>query len=161
MISSTLRSFVLLSLLGVAVLVLIGPVLAIAGVLLPFALIGLLAWGAYHGVRALRNRIRAGRGLPGFGRRDARRVVALQGAPRPGPWGAATARALAICGEVTCGAAVGCGLALLAAWQQEVGFELAALGAVIGAVVGFVVGGSRPALPRREQAGKDAPRLAA
>jgi hypothetical protein len=145
-----LRSLASLSLLGLAVVVLIGPVLAIAGVLLPFAVIGALAWGAYRLVRWLGWRVWRGR---------RRHVVILpkepelalvaeepsaDPAPRPTRLRRGLRTALNVIFEVGCGAALGLGLALLAGWQTGVVLEYAPLGAVIGAVVGFVVGGSRP-----------------
>src|SRR4051794_39869829 len=52
-----LRSLVYLALLGFAVTVLVGPAVAVAGALLPFALIGALAWGGYRFSRAALRRI--------------------------------------------------------------------------------------------------------
>jgi hypothetical protein len=162
-----LRSFAYLSLLGLAVVVLIGPVLAIAGVLLPFAVIGALAWGAYRLVRALGWRLW----------RRQRRHVMLQKEPlpalvveelpaepasRPSRLRRATRTALNVLVEVTSGAALGFGLAVLAGWQAGILFEYAPLGAAIGAVVGFVVGGSRPFSAQEpvEEAPRAAPRAA-
>ncbi len=148
-----LRSVVCLSLLGVAVLVLIGPVLAIAGVLLPFVLIGGLAWGAYRFSRRLVRRLRGGRA-----RVEAKEVVL---SPRPAPVIFHPAReerpaprrpsrfrsmvrtAMHVGVEVGCGAALGAALSVLVNWQVGTGIEHPALGAAIGAIVGFVVGGTR------------------
>src|SRR5262245_49069327 len=55
-----LRSLVFLALLGVGILVLAGPVLGILGIVLPFAIIGGMAWVAYRGVRSVRRRWRPG-----------------------------------------------------------------------------------------------------
>ena len=148
-----LRSVVCLSLLGVAVLVLIGPVLAVAGVLLPFVLIGGLAWGAYHFSRRLVRRLRGDRA------RFAVKEVAASPRPIPalfhpaseerpasrrrGRFGSMMRTAMHIGVEVGCGAALGAALSILANWQIGTGIEHPALGAAIGAIVGFVVGGTR------------------
>src|SRR4051794_6575463 len=133
-----LRSFVWLSLLGLAVLVLIGPVLAVVGTLLPFALVGLLAWGGYRGVKGLAARLRAGQRLPRLVGRDEKPILAALPAPQQSR--GRFSQALWVVAEVCCGALVGGGLAALAGWQQGMGFDLVALGTGIGAVVGFLVG---------------------
>jgi hypothetical protein len=149
-----LRSVICLALLGFAVTVLIGPVLAVVGFLLPFALIGALAWVCYRFGRGLIQRV--------VRRRRARLVlvdappahveepVVLQTVaedkvvPRPPSRLRSLARSsLHVAVEVCCGAALGAALAVVADWQTGAGIEHVALGAAIGAVVGFVVGGSR------------------
>jgi hypothetical protein len=156
-LTDLLRTFLSLSLLGFAVVVLIGPALAILGVLLPFALIGALALVLYWAVRALlrwlcgrrlrrmpKGEIEQGIRLPVLA--DA---LAVEEAPpaatihQPSRLRSALRTALQITVEVVCGAALGAGLALLIDWQTGGGFERVALGASIGAVVGFVLGGSR------------------
>jgi hypothetical protein len=149
-----LRSAVYLSLLGIAVIVLIGPALAVAGVLLPFALIGGLAWGAYRFSRTLVRRVRGDRS-----RCEVKEVAASPGpipalfrpsweerpaSRRPGRLGSMVRTAMHVGFEVGCGAALGAALSILADWQTGSGIEHSALGAAIGAVVGFVVGGTRP-----------------
>jgi hypothetical protein len=153
-----LRSLFCLALLGLGVTVLIGPALAVLGVLLPFALIGALAWVCYRLGRALVRRV--------F-RRRARRLVLVDVPPasepepvifhavaqdRPVVRPPSRLRSLVRTGthvviEVACGAALGASLAVLADWQNSAGIEHVALGAAIGAVVGFVVGESRSSTP--------------
>jgi hypothetical protein len=148
-----LRSLVCLALLGFAVTVLIGPVLAVVGVLLPFALIGALAWVCYRFGRALVQRV--------F-RRPAR-LVLIDAPPSPAPqpvvlqtveedlpavrppprFRSLVRSSLHVFVEIGCGAALGAALAGVVYWQNGAGIEFVALGAAIGAVVGFVVGGSR------------------
>ena len=149
-----LRSVVCLSLLGVAVIVLIGPALAIAGVLLPFVLIGGLAWGAYRFTLELVRRMRGDES-----RFEVKEVAAscMSVPPRFRPLTEArtTSRqqgrfrsmmrtAIQVGIEVGCGAAIGAALCILVDWQTGTSIEHPALGATIGAVVGFVVGGTRP-----------------
>jgi hypothetical protein len=149
-----LRTLVCLSLIGLAVTVLIGPVLAVLGVLLPFALIGGLAWGGYHAGCMLLRRLRG----------DRRPVVFKDEAPASTPLpmidsrvaqgpapvhpmrrlGALARTGLHLFVEVGCGAALGAGLAVLADWQSSASIERVLLGAGIGAIVAFVVGGSPP-----------------
>jgi hypothetical protein len=155
---SLFRSLVLFSLLGLAVLVLIGPVLAIVGVLLPFALIGLLAWGGYRLLARLRRRIWARKGereivrVAELNPEPPLEVVALETpAPAPAPRPRAWRTVGYVLAEMVCGAAVGASLAVLAAWQQDSSFEFVPIGAGIGAVVGFVVGGARPSQPHEAQ----------
>jgi hypothetical protein len=169
-----LRSLVCLALLGVAVIVLIGPVLAILGVLLPFAIIGALAWAGYRLFQVVFRRERSRQRALVLLKDDppARPTppsVVLAPAPvvavaekRPVPHRPSRLRSLArsafhVAVEVGCGAAVGGALAVVA-WQSGAAMQSGAaieqqvaLGAAIGAVVGFVVGGSRPA-----QAGEEA-----
>jgi hypothetical protein len=167
-----LRSLVCLALIGVAVVVLIGPALAVVGVLLPFAVIGALAWGGYRFGRTMLCRVR--------GRRQRLVFVDVSPAPRPAPavtrpvmdalpapqspsrLGRLARSATQILVEVGCGAALGAALAVVVDWQTVARVEHAALGAAIGAVVGFVVGGSRsqPALETPEANGKAATRAA-
>jgi hypothetical protein len=140
--SSLLGSFVKLSLLGLAVLVLIGPALAVGGVLLPFALIGVLAWGVYRGGAALRRGFR--------GRRSRLAVVEAPAPQPPSRLASFTRRAAYLFFEVGCGAALGAGLAVLADWQTSASVEHVLTGAGIGAVVAFVVGGTRAERARDE-----------
>ncbi|MFO0846849.1 MAG: hypothetical protein U0797_31535 [Gemmataceae bacterium] len=151
-----LRSLVCLSLLGFAVTVLIGPAVAVAGTLLPFALIGGLVWGGYRGSRVLVRRLRTGRRVrlvidePPPAAPEPAPVafsppVEERPAPRaPGRMRSLLRAAMHVAVEVGCGAAVGAALGVLVDWQNGAGPEHVLLGAAIGAVVGFVVGGSRP-----------------
>ena len=145
-----LRSLVFLSLIGFAVLVLIGPVVAIAGAVVPFALIGGLAWGGYRVTGRMVRRLRGDRSRlvvkavdevpvlyrPVVEERPARR--------RPSRIGSFAKTCVRIGVEMGCGAALGAVLGVLFDWQSGTGFEHAALGTAIGAVVGFVVGGYQP-----------------
>jgi hypothetical protein len=159
------RSIVCLALLGIAVIVLTGPVLAVAGVLLPFAVIGALSWGGYRFGRTLLNRVR--------GRHEQLIVVKARPEPRPQPavirpvmdalpevrppsrLRRLTRSATYVLVEVGCGTALGAAMAVIVDWQSSANIEHAALGAAIGAVVGFVVGGSRPLPAREDTDGKD------
>ena len=148
-----LRSLVCLALLGLAVIVLIGPALAVTGALLPFALIGGLAWGAYRLTRRLARRLRGDRGRFDVKEAEAsldpipalfRPSTEEQPAPRRSTrFGSMVRTAMRIGVEVGCGAALGAALSVLVDWQTGSGIEHPALGAAIGAVVGFVVGGTR------------------
>jgi hypothetical protein len=153
-----LRTLLCLALLGFAVIVLVGPVLAILGVLLPFAIVGALAWVGFRFGRALTRRWRGQRArlvmVDVRPTPEHRPIVvstveepraAARSASRIGRMGATT---MHVAAEMTCGAALGAALAILVDWQSGAGVEHAALGALIGSVVGFVVGGSRsrPAL---------------
>jgi hypothetical protein len=53
-----LRSLCYFTALGLATVVLIGPTLAVVGTLLPFALLGVLVWVFWRGVRRLAGRTR-------------------------------------------------------------------------------------------------------
>ena len=148
-----LRSVVCLTLIGVAVITLSGPALAVAGVLLPFVLVGGLTWGGYRVARMLVRRVRAGRT-----RIDVQEPVATPSpvpvlfrqtkeerpAPRRrGRFGSMMRTAMHVGVEVACGAALGAALSILVDWQIGSGIQHPAVGAAIGAVVGFIVGGSR------------------
>ena len=148
-----LRSVICLTLLGVGVMVFIGPALAVAGTLLPFVLTGALTWGVYRFTRTLIRRVRNGR--------QPIEVIDVAPAPTPAPaifrpvveeqprrsrprrFGAFMRTAMHIGVEVGCGAALGAALSVLVDWQTGAGIERPVLGAIIGAVVGFVVGGTR------------------
>ena len=144
-----LRSVVCLSLLGVAVVALSGPALAVAGTVLPFALVGGLTWGAYRLCRALVRRVFARRTRPAVvdGPASPDPIPVACRAPkeaRPGRFGSMLRAAVYVGVEVGCGAALGAALSVLADWQIGTGIEFPAFGLFIGAVVGFVVGGMRP-----------------
>ena len=159
------RTLVCLALLGVAVIVLIGPALAVAGVLLPFAVIGALSWGGYRFGQSLLNRARV--------RKERLIIVDARPEPRPSPavvrpvmnalpvvrppsrLRRLTRSASYVLVEVGCGTAHGAAMAVIVDWQTSARIEHAALGAAIGAVVGFVVGGSRPHSAREDADGND------
>jgi hypothetical protein len=147
-----LRSLLYLSLLGFAVLLLSGPVLAVAGILLPFALIGGLTWAGYRVSHNLVRRLRGEQARPIFEEVKAipspapvlyRPVVAERPAPRkPSRLASLLGSALRIGIETACGAILGAALGVVA-WQYGGGtVEFVLFGTAIGAVVGFVVGGS-------------------
>jgi hypothetical protein len=148
-----LRSLMGLALMGFAVTVLIGPVLAVLGVLLPFAMIGALAWVGFRVGRVLVRRIRGRRTrlvlvdsppAPSVDHVDFRPAVGELPIVRPpSRLRALTRSTLQVAVEVGCGAILGAALAVLMDWQSGSGIEHPTLGAIIGAVVGFVVGGSR------------------
>jgi hypothetical protein len=179
-----LRSLVCLTLIGVAVTVLIGPVLTIGGVLLPFVVIGALAWGGYRLSRAVVLRLSGRRERlvvieerlipreqrpvpPPVQAPVVRPVMVMDALPVSGSRPASRLRSLArtamhVVIEVACGAALGAALAVVVDWQTVTRVEHAALGAAIGAVVGFVVGGSRvdSARDQADERGKTASRAA-
>src|SRR5436190_14366869 len=126
--------------LGLAAIVLVGPVLGIVGALLPFALIGLLVWGAYQGVLRLVGRRPA---TPRFidSPREVRPVVHAEPSrelPRRRRW----ARAGRVLLEMTCGALLGGLVAGAICWESAHVAETIATATLVGAVVGYVVGGS-------------------
>jgi hypothetical protein len=158
-----LRSLASLSLLGLAVVVLIGPVLAIVGVLLPFAIIGALAWGVHRVVRNVTWRVWRRQRVHVLQQKEPMDALVVEEvpaepAPRPSQLRSAMRSAVHVLVEVVSGTALGLGLAMLAGWQMGMPFEYAPLGAAIGAVVGFVVGGSRP--QGAQEAVEDGPRAA-
>jgi hypothetical protein len=156
-----------LALLGAGIVLVTGPVVALIGLLLPFAMVGGLAYGSYHLVqRIVKGRTHEEmkakveetaaqvRDNAVLAAQRLRQAVARVDLPAVGPrvtvsirraggrvrWlGGVIARTAL---EVGAGAAVGAALAALAApqfgWTDQV-----ALGAGIGAVAGFVVGGPR------------------
>jgi hypothetical protein len=155
-----LRSLVYLSLLGFAVTVLIGPALAVAGTLLPFALVGALVYGGYRFGRAAVARVRGGRPRPIIDEPPAPAPVVFRPTPvepaaprRPSRLRYLARSAMYVGLEMGCGAALGAALCVVVDWQGGTGVAHPALGAAIGAVVGFVVGGSRPqgAVERAEE----------
>jgi hypothetical protein len=169
---AVLRSLAYLVLLGLAVTVLVGPAVAVAGALLPFALIGALAWGGYRSSRAALRRLRGerqgpvvheGEAAPGVAPAPLPRAVAERPIRRArGRSGSLARTGWYVVVEVCCGAALGAALCVLANWQAGPGAGHPALGAAIGAVVGFVVGGSRPgAAPGHAEEGEAASSRAA
>jgi hypothetical protein len=166
-----LRSVVCLILLGVAVTFLFRPALIVAGVLLPFALVGALTWGAYRLCRGIVRRARRGRSrigaveevatvVPPPTRPSSQEPPALAACevieerrepvdlparieepPAPRRLRSMARTAFHVGVEVGCGAALGAALSVLADWQFGTGIEFPAMGVAIGAVVGFVVGG--------------------
>src|SRR5262245_5121120 len=125
-----LRSLVYLVLLGFAVIVLVGPAVAVAGALLPFALIGALAWGGYRFSRAALRRLRGNR--PGLVVREGE-AAAYVAPPLPhavaerpsrrarGRSGSLARTVWYVAVEVCCGAALGAALCVLVNWQAGPG----------------------------------------
>lgn len=177
------RTLASLAILGVGVLVLAGPVLAIGGFLLPFAVVGGLAYGGYRLLRRVTgaNRV-AFRHKAEWAAREAqlRAVAAAQHAheqarnlaarvarsevparvataarAKAGHVRSAVGTAFRVLSEVACGAAVGTGLGLIAGSQTGAFGYHAAFGAAVGAVTGFVVGGPRTTIVREERAHAD------
>jgi hypothetical protein len=160
MLLPALRKLVWFTVLGFATVILIGPVLAVLGTVVPFALVGGLVWLAYQGVRRLVGR---GRGqekpaLPEVlqgARREARRAFA-QGIQKCSRWAPAARCRLRAAGgwvavrgraagrrllEILCGALVGALVSWLITGAVD---DYTALGALAGAALGFVAGGSKP-----------------
>jgi hypothetical protein len=170
MLLPALRKLVWFTVLGFATVILIGPVLAVLGTVLPFALVGALVWLAYKGVRRLAGRGREKPALPEVlqeAGRGARRAFA-QGIQKCSGWApavrrwppAARCRLRAAGGwvaargrsagrrllEILCGALVGALVSWLITGAVD---DYTALGALVGAALGFVAGGSKPQ-PARE-----------
>jgi hypothetical protein len=157
MLLPVLRKLVLFAVLGFATVMLIGPVLAVVGTLLPFALVGALVWLAYKGVRRLAARLRGPerrdlRDVLREVRRGGRRALA-HGLHKGSAWAPAVRGRLRLVRdrvvarlEVLCGALVGA----LVCWSITGAVDdYTALGALVGAALGFVAGGPKPQ-PARE-----------
>jgi hypothetical protein len=129
--------------IGFIGIVAIGPVAAVVGALLPFALIGLFVFGAYRGVQRLVGARRAGNFRIPAPPVAARRVEPAAGAAHEAaPCPARSGRRGRVVLEVLCGGLVGGAVAAAMCWQTP---ELAGTvipAVVAGAVVGYVVGGS-------------------
>jgi hypothetical protein len=162
-----------LALLGLLAVVLVGPVVAVVGVLLPFAVIGLVVLGMHRGIRRL---------IHGRARAEKRRIpldvkvqLKPQRPPNPAPEPALCAepapavlrwsrprRLLArlrngvssagrTVFEVVCATAVGTLLGFLAGWQSGSLEEYTAVGAIAGAFFGVVVSGTKSEPRQRTQ----------
>jgi hypothetical protein len=159
MVTHHLCKLAALAFVGLAVILLIGPVLAVLGVLLPFAVIGWLACLAYLGLRqafggrdvhkglssareaacaAGRRGRRLAGGLPWLGARvtgcRARLHRASETLRRYGPEAAGVLR------ETLCGAVVGLMLGLMANFQAPGPSPFVLLGGLSGAAAGLGVG---------------------
>jgi hypothetical protein len=158
-----------LALLGVAILLLgpialglvavaLGVVLAVAAPVLPFVIVGGLAYGPYLLVRrmlghrgpVLTPQVRkAFPEIPPLRPRSAVALIERPVAPRPERNMRVVVKR--VVGEVLSGALVGGLLGAVTVvgfsdvWQTSALISYCSLGAGIGAVVGFVVGGPRPA----------------
>jgi hypothetical protein len=160
MLTHHLCKLAALAFVGLMALLLIGPVLAVLGTLLPFAIIGWLACLAYYGLRqALRKKEfreelssarealwAAGRGGKFVAVRGApwvaRRVTAAR-ATLHRTWKAVGGRASAVAaviGEALCGAAVGAMLGLMANFQAPGPNYFVLIGGLTGAAAGLGVG---------------------
>lgn len=129
--------------LGIVALVAAGPVIGVVGVLLPFALVGLLAYGGYLGV----NRLLGKKKPPVEVTPDAPALVEIvkeevvetpPPAPRRKSW---LGRVIV---EVIGGAVVAGAVAAAITWQSPAMAETVFAAIAAGAVVGYVVGDSRP-----------------
>jgi hypothetical protein len=157
---AVLRSLFYFTALGFAAVVLIGPVAAVVGTALPFALIGVLVWGLVRGLRRWSGNFRR----TAADRRAPLPVLPVAGhpAPRAFPHGVQAARDFGPVrpvrqervrargrrfSEMISGALVGALLAWLAVGSVD---GTLAAGALAGAALGFVTG--RPRQPARELA---------
>jgi hypothetical protein len=184
MLLPALRKLMWFTVLGFATVTLTGPVLAVLGTLLPFALVGALVWLAYKGVLWLAGRVR-GQEKPALpdvlqdAGREARRVFA-QGIQKCSGWAPAVRRwapavhrwppaarcRLRRAGEWVAvrGRAAGrrlfevlCGalVGALVSWSITGAVDdYTALGALVGAALGVVAGGSKPQQSRELVAAK-------
>jgi hypothetical protein len=182
--SGTFGKIAHLALLGVGILFLgpialalaataLGVALSIVAAMLPFVLIGALAYGPYllvrhlFGHQPLRPARLEARKMPVPPQRvhpfvvepAVRRPIPVVPAVAPLPARRRQTGVVArVLGEVFCGALVGgilgavTVLAPVSDWQVHNLVSYTALGASIGAVVGFVVGGPRPAPAEKTQA---------
>lgn len=128
-----------LALFGFAFVILIGPVLAVASVVLTFAILGLMGWGAYRAA-LLVAWWRTPRPLPPPVLPQPPKVQPLPPCERPRSSGVAV-----LLYEVVCGALVGAMLGLFATWRQPGTWLAAGLGAAVGAGLGLVAGRVRVA----------------
>jgi hypothetical protein len=155
MLSHFLCKLLALSLVGLAAIMLVGPVLAVLGVLLPFALIGWLACLAYLGLRQalggrdIHKELSSAREAAWAAGRRGRRVVSGFGTRvtafrarlhRAGEvvrsWAPAVTGALR---ETLCGAVVGAMLGLMATFQAPGPNYFVLIGGLSGAVAGLGV----------------------
>jgi hypothetical protein len=150
-----LRKLIFLALVGLLAVVLIGPVLAVVGVLASFALIGLMVWlpiryfvggqpvewdrvrekGRHYCGVVMRGCQRFGGGVWNYGHGPMERLRA-------------TGRFLAaVCRETLCGTILGAMLGLIHGSQDGFHLQPLILGICLGAVIGAFVGlMSRPRL---------------
>jgi hypothetical protein len=164
MLTSMIQKLLVPAVWGLAAIVLIGPILAVIGVLLPFAIIGIVARGGYREFRRqfwpeARSRAQvpsASAGTPEKERdprpqrlrqpehppQEAIRTSPPHRAPCAARFRAASRMWFLV--EVVCGAFVGGALAFLAAEGQPARDFYVVLGAVIGAAVGFGAARGKP-----------------
>jgi hypothetical protein len=113
-------------------IVVVTPVVGVAAALLPFALVGMIAWGGYRGVHVLARRRAARRKGP---------LVAVEARidrPRRQRLRHAGRVALEVLGGAVVGALVAGGLT----WDSPAFVETMLAGVAAGAVVGYLVGGA-------------------
>jgi hypothetical protein len=173
MFLTVLRKVIWFTVIGWVALLPIGPVTAVVGTILPFALLGALVWLVWYGLNhaverfrqpAVREKLRADRVMPAIGQgarvvgREAGRVfqaglhrcreavpVLRATTPAIGDKMRTFLRATArLLVEISCGALLG---GLLAWFAVDPAEQTVAIGALLGAAMGFVVGG-----PKREPA---------
>lgn len=159
------RRVIWFTVLGAAAIVLVGPVLTVAGTILPFALVGALIWLAWRGAARLvssfsladvRGKLAAETVLPAAGAVGRRAGCAFRhgvqhcyaAAPvlrEQARWmrsklAAHVRTAVRMLVEIVCGAAVG---AVVAWYTMESVEGAVAIGMLVGGALGFVVGGSK------------------
>ncbi len=150
------------SVLGFLAIMLAGPIVGVVGTLLPFALVGGLIYGGYHGALRLARRWRKSpRDLdvppPELRRTEPVaiprpepipvRVPVREDVPRP----SRLRRFGRVMQEMVCGALVAGSVAAAFTWQAPGMGETVGAALLAGAVVGFVVGRSVPEATRASQ----------
>jgi hypothetical protein len=149
MLLSVIRRAFWFAVLGMAAVVLSGPILAIVGILLPFALIGALVWLAWWGLGRCRDLALVVRRRSGWARQPAEEVLqqgllhcrqAGSAVRERGRWlgvkvATFTRAAKRTTVEVTCAALLG---ALVAWWAVGTSGTALALGALAGALLGLL-----------------------
>jgi hypothetical protein len=148
-----LRHVVLWTLIGFGVLVLSGPIIAIVGTLLPFALVGLLIWLVVRAImlgplmvgRIIGRTVHAVLAVPRWAGR-----TAFHGVRRVGQAGWSTVSFVgSILLPAFAGALVGAMLGLIGGMEHNDADVRVPAGAVIGAGIGLVAGVTRPRRSRK------------
>jgi hypothetical protein len=135
--------------LGFVVIMLIGPVLGIAGAILPFALVGFAVWLAYRGVQRLVGRFRKeGKPIP-IELRTPRIVTQVREQVREKVRDKLVRtgrlqRAGRVLQEMVCGALVAGIVVAAFSWQSPAMGESVAVASLAGAIIGFIVGRAIP-----------------
>lgn len=154
--SSLFRKAVSYSLLGFLVITLVGPIVAILGTLLGFAIIGLITWPLVRvtwllvvgsGDKAKQPAVAVSTPAPAH---CEKRPCAIDRPHRRAAWrwlGDQTRFAGGVLFEVACGALVGASLGLLAGWNSASPEQYLGISAAVGAFLGILVGktGREPA----------------
>jgi len=146
-----LRKVAMMTLIGFLVITLAGPIFALLGVILPFALVGFLVWAVVRGI--MLGPVVVGRIIGNTARAVGRTAVALplwfarRVRSGIGLLGRLVMSAAGVIFPVAAGAAVGAILGMLGGEQYHDADMRVPAGALIGAGIGLIAAfwGSRPA----------------